>query len=257
MELAAALHHSAYKGASQMTVNSGRMRCSSICTAKTQQARPHRLAGVRLQERVKRHTVEQIGDSAPYLPSLDVPVLLMGEQLLEAFRLLDTVLPEQVIDEPQISQDRIQQRLVDRDLRHSQMAEKLVEVPTVLSPSLLQQLFVEQIVDNPVPRGRGDHGGLQHFFTQYKVRSALLSRSLTFLLVEVLKIFPLILGWRPHPQFRVVSLGKVFFFFFELFPDFKKCEVRREFECEGARALELMDAGGLRAHASAGGLLRG
>ena len=56
---------------------------------------------------------------------------------------------------PKISQDRIQQHLVDRDLRLSQMAEQLMEVPTVLSPSLLQQQLAEQIVDIPVPRGRG------------------------------------------------------------------------------------------------------
>ena len=70
----------------------------------------------------------------------------------------------QVIDVPKISQDRIQQRLVDWDLHHSQMAEQLVEVPTVLSPSLLPQQRAEQIVDNPVPRGRrGGGGGLQGF----------------------------------------------------------------------------------------------
>ena len=39
------------------------------------------------------------------------------------------------------------------------MAEQMVEVPTVLSPSLHQQRFAEQIVDNPVPRGRGGSGG--------------------------------------------------------------------------------------------------
>ena len=77
---------------------------------------------------------------------------------------MDSEVPEQVIDVPKISQDRIQQRLVDRDLRHSQMAEQLVEVPTVLSPSLI----AEQIVDIPVPRGRGgsDGGGLQGFLQE-------------------------------------------------------------------------------------------
>ena len=78
---------------------------------------------------------------------------------MEIFRHLDSVLPEQVIGVPKISQDRIQQRLVDRDLRHSQMAEQLMEVPTVLSPSLLQQQTVEQTVNIPVPRGRGGSGG--------------------------------------------------------------------------------------------------
>ena len=52
---------------------------------------------------------------------------------------------------------------MDRDLRHPQMAEQLVEVPTVLSPSLLRQLSGEQIVDISVRRGRGGSGsgGLQ------------------------------------------------------------------------------------------------
>ena len=63
----------------------------------------------------------------------------MGDQLLEVFRLRDSVVPKQVIDVPKISHDRIQYRLVEGDLRHTQMAEQLVEVPTILSPSLLQQ----------------------------------------------------------------------------------------------------------------------
>ena len=51
---------------------------------------------------------------------------------------------------PKISLDRIRQRLVE--LRLPQVVEQLVEVPTVLSPSLR---FAEQVVDNPVSRGRG------------------------------------------------------------------------------------------------------
>ena len=52
--------------------------------------------------------------------------------VLEIFRQLDTAVPEQVIEVPTISQDTIQQRLVDRDLRLSRMAEQLAEVPTIL-----------------------------------------------------------------------------------------------------------------------------
>ena len=61
-----------------------------------------------LQERVQRHAVEHLVDFVPQTV----------EQLVEVFRLLDTEVPEQVIDVPWISQDRIQQRFVDRDLRH-------------------------------------------------------------------------------------------------------------------------------------------
>ena len=79
----------------------------------------------------------------------------MGNLLLEVFRLLDSQVPEQAIDVPKIPQDRIQQRLVDRDLRHAQLAEQLVEMPEFVQfASLLQQQRAEQIVDNPVPRGR-------------------------------------------------------------------------------------------------------
>ena len=41
--------------------------------------RPDRLAGVRPQERIQRHTVEQIDDSAPDVPCLDALVPLMAE----------------------------------------------------------------------------------------------------------------------------------------------------------------------------------
>ena len=72
-----------------------------------------------------------------------------GNQLPEVFRLLHTQMPvEQVIAVPKISLDSIPQRLVDLSL--PQMMEHLVEEPTVLSPSLLQQRIAEQIVDIPV-----------------------------------------------------------------------------------------------------------
>ena len=45
-------------------------------------------------------------------------------------------------------QDRIPQRTV---LRDPQLAEQLVEVPTVVSPSFFQQQFADQNVDTPVP----------------------------------------------------------------------------------------------------------
>ena len=76
---------------------------------------PDRLAGVRPQERVQRHAVQQIGDSAPFLPSLDVPVLLMGEQLVEVSKLLDVAVPEQVLEVPKIFVDDIPPRLSARE----------------------------------------------------------------------------------------------------------------------------------------------
>ena len=104
------------------------------------------------QERVERHTTEHTADICLFVQILDVLVPQTGAQLVKFLRFLDAQSPvEQVIDVPKISEDSIQQRFVDRDSRIPQMAEQLVEVPTVLTPSLL----AEQIVDIPVPHGRG------------------------------------------------------------------------------------------------------
>ena len=56
-------------------------------------SRPDRLAGVRPQERVQQHFVDQIVDTAPELPILDVFVPLMGEQLVDVLRFFDTLCP--------------------------------------------------------------------------------------------------------------------------------------------------------------------
>ena len=66
---------------------------------------------------------------------------------------------EQVIDVPKISDDSIQPRIVDCDLRYPQIVEQLVEVPTLLSFASLQQQTAEHIVDIPVPHGRWGSGG--------------------------------------------------------------------------------------------------
>ena len=159
-------------------------------------------------------TVEHIVDDCPFVQILDVLVPQLENQLVEFMQKLDTSIRVQVIAVPKISLDRIPQRFLDKS--RPQKAQQLVEVPTVVSLSSLQQPSAEQIIDIPVPRTRGDQGGLQRFSPQIRfVKSVLTSRSLMFLLVEVLKIFTLILVWL-LPQFRVKSLGKVFFF--ALFP---------------------------------------
>ena len=94
-------------------------------------ARPDRLYEVRPQDRVLRRTVEQNVDAVT-LPSLDVPESQMGNQLVEV-------------------------------LRPPHMAEQLMEVPTIVSFSSLQQHTVEQIIDIPVPGRGGRFGGLQGF----------------------------------------------------------------------------------------------
>ena len=102
--------------------------------------------------------------------SLDAPVPQMGEQLVNIVQFFAEqllVVAETVIEVPKILLDRTPQRFGDR-LRQPQMAEQLVDVPTVVSYSTLQQLTAEQIVDIPVPgrAGGGGRGDLQGFAGQ-------------------------------------------------------------------------------------------
>ena len=126
-------------------------------------SRPDRLAGVRPQERVQQHPVDQIVDTAPAMPILDVPVPLMGEQLVDVLRFFNTLCPvaEQVIDVPKISLEDIPAR---RLCRVPQLVEQLVEVPTVVPYLSFLQRTVEQTVDNPASHGRGLRGGIEGFF---------------------------------------------------------------------------------------------
>ena len=129
-------------------------------------SRLDRLAGVRPQ-RVQQHPVDQVVDTAPALPTLDVPVPLLGEQLVEVLSFLNALCPvaEQVIDVPKISLEDIPARRLCRVPQLlEQLVEQLVEVPTVVSYSSFLQRTVEQTVDNPASRGRGRRGGLQGFF---------------------------------------------------------------------------------------------
>ena len=125
-------------------------------------ARPSPLVEVRPLSGVQRHTVEQIIETFMPVQVLDAPVPQMGTQVVESMQKIDAQsLVEQVIEVPKLSQDRIPQRSA---VRRPQKAEQLVEVPTVLSFSSLQQQTAEQIIDIPVlHRRRPGQGGLQSF----------------------------------------------------------------------------------------------
>ena len=120
------------------------------------------------QSRVSRHAVDQIVD-VPGLPTLDGPVPLMVEQLVDVLQLLDALIlvAEQVIGVPKIFIERIPPRT---SVREPQLAEQLLEVPTIVSFSSLQRIM-EQTVDIPAPRGRGRRGGLQGFFPRTEFNS--------------------------------------------------------------------------------------
>ena len=186
------------------------------------------------QERVQRRTVQQIIDFA-LLPTLDDPAPQMVEQLPDVLQFFGTFLsdPEQVVKVPKISSSRRSHR---RRVRFAeQLAEQLVEVPTIVSYSLLQ-LIMEQNADIPVPLGRGGRTLVfkvlpqnrvqqQRFLLQNAFLSGLWSRTLTFLSVEAFKIFAQV---RVHPQLRTLQLlgltlrMRRFNGFFALFPKTKK-----------------------------------
>ena len=86
----------------------------------------------------------------------------MVDQLLDIeqyFRALSPD-PEQVIEVPKILPFDVPMRTA---VRVTQLAEQLVEVPTIISSSSLQRT-VEQHVDIPVPDGGAPISGLQGFF---------------------------------------------------------------------------------------------
>ena len=116
-------------------------------------ARPTPLVEVRPQLRVQRHTAEQIFETFVPVQVLDALLPQMEGDLVEFMQQHDTATPEQVIEVPKLSLDKAQRRMGDY-LRPPQMAEQLVEVPTIISYSSLQRT-VEQTIDIPVPQVRG------------------------------------------------------------------------------------------------------
>ena len=124
--------------------------------------RPGVLAEPRPQ--VQRHTMEHIVDfvcCAPTVQILDALVPQTLEQLPDVLQFFGTLLTdsEQVIEVPKILPEDVPMRAV---LRDPQLAEQLVEVPTIVSYSWLQ-LRMEQTVDIPVPGRGGRSSGLQGF----------------------------------------------------------------------------------------------
>ena len=112
------------------------------------------------QGRLEQHVLEDLGS----MQILDLPVLQVVEQPEEVdsfFRNSVPAVAEQVIEVPKLA---LPVCAVQRAaLPEPQLVEQLVEVPTVLTISLLMQRTAEQVVDTPAPHGRGGgaRGGLQ------------------------------------------------------------------------------------------------
>ena len=171
MAVAAALHHSAQRGAGpatysaprgQKTATEGEVREPNNAPRSQKPPLPGEHPGVLKEPEVQGAMVQHSG-IFELEQILDVPVLQMVEQSVEVdtfFRLSLPAVAEQVIDVPKISCPSHAGRVA---LREPQLVEQLVEVPTVLTYSLLKQRTAEQVVDTPVApgRGRGARGGLQ------------------------------------------------------------------------------------------------
>ena len=118
-----------------------------------------------------RHVVEDLGSVCPVVQILDLPVphmmdqfaelLNLEEDVLDAGRLVDRYfqVPELVIEVPKFIIKDVPMRT---SVPEPQLAEQLVEVPTIVSFSSLQRIM-EQTVDIPVPKGGGRHADLQGF----------------------------------------------------------------------------------------------
>ena len=102
------------------------------------------------QAQVQRHAVEQLADVAPLLQWLDAPMPQVVEQLIDAFRSLDSPMAEQVTAVPKISSPSRASRAVQSE---QLTVEQLVEVPTIVSLIEVIGQPVEQTVDIPVGAG--------------------------------------------------------------------------------------------------------
>ena len=111
------------------------------------------------QEKVMRHVLEDLGSVCPVVQILYLPVPHMMDQLAELLNLEEDVLDAGRLEVPKISLDVIPFRTL---VPEPQLAEQLVEVPTIVSFSSLQRIM-DQTVDIPVPQGGGRHADLQGF----------------------------------------------------------------------------------------------
>ena len=218
------------------------------------------------QEQIQQRSVEQRAESFPMVQMLCIPVPQLVDQLVEVLKRLDTAVVEQVIAVPKISPSRFVWFSVSGRWRNScwkcllsclqQPCAQIVDVPVLCARGVSgygslhgslpgQRSFpsAQQTVDIPVPgRGGSGRGGLQGFHPRH------CSQRTAEQIVDI--PFP---GGRPQdfsPDLgsaapSEVSRDTLGQGIFRTFLSSKKCGGRREFECEGSRALELILAGGL------------
>ena len=130
--------------------------------------RPLPLVEVQPSVRAQRHIVEDLGELAPLVQILDLPVPQLVDNVVDALRIPERPMTVQVIEVPKILVAVIPARSL---VPEPQSAEQLVEVPTVLSPTRIALQIAEQIVDTPVPQGRGGKRRVQGFSPRTEFKS--------------------------------------------------------------------------------------
>ena len=181
-------------------------------------------------------TVEQLAVLAPPVQILDAPVPQLVDNVMYAFRLLDRPIAEQVIDVPKISCSLCPSRV---PVLVPQMAEQLVEVPTVLTPSRIALRIAEQIVNTPVPQGR-----VQGFLPEQSTTAQTTSERLSERIVEQIVDIPSDVGLGQGSSSSACPAEEDFTGVFRTFPHGKKSAECRAGQCGPAPARQLMDPGG-------------
>ena len=188
------------------------------------------------QEWVQRHAVEHLADLAPLVQILDAPVPQLVDNVMYAFRLLDFPIAEQVIEVSKISCSPCPSRV---PILVPQMAEQLVEVPTVLTSTRIALRIAEQIVNTPVPQGR-----VQGFLPEQSTTAQTTSDRISERTVEQIVDTPSGVGLGQGSSSSACPAEEDFIGCFALFP-WKKVRSAGQCQCGPALARQLMDPGGL------------
>ena len=125
--------------------------------------RPLPLVEVQPSVRARRHIVEDLVELAPLVQILDLPVPQTVDSVTDILRLLDRPIAEQVIAVPTVSCSSCPLRSC---VPEPQLADQLVEVPTVLTPTRIALQIAEQIVDTPVEEDEDDDDELLDYFCE-------------------------------------------------------------------------------------------
>ena len=192
--------------------------------------RPDRMYEVRPQERVQRHTVGQIVDNTHFLPYarqvLTFPCLPQMEKPARwtyAGFSMSSFPSMQLSKCPRSRPTRCPHFAVSAVCRFAeQMAEQLVEVPTIISYSSLQSWTVEQSVNIPVPGRGGQHVGLQGFLPRQRSTALQASQERSSERIVEQSVDSLCACVEVLQRLLRVLVNTLVKGFFGLFPKFKK-----------------------------------